>query len=112
MDEQIFLHEHGDFHGIWTNGHEHSNLKVCQQVLNEFQKNSRSLCNLFEQIEDGLQFLTLCFMRTFLTEAELGGHEGIVDDVEDVRVMIFKEEKSFLRKRKNFIYKKLSLLKL
>ncbi len=83
-----------------------------QAGVKRIPKISSSLCNLFEQIEDGLQFLTLCFMRTFLTEAELGGHKGIVDDVEDVRVMIFEEEKSFLRKRQNFIDKKLSLLKL
>jgi hypothetical protein len=87
-------------------------LKGLSTGVKRIPKISSSLCNLFEQVEDGLQFLTLCFMRTFLSEAELGGHEGIVDDVEDVRVMIFEEEKSFLRKRKNFIDKKLSLLKL
>ena len=37
-------------------------------------------------------------MRTLLSEAELGGHEGVVDDVEDVRVVVFEEEESFLCK--------------
>jgi hypothetical protein len=52
--------------------------------------------HLLQEIEDGLQFLSLRLVGALLSEAELCGHEGVVHDVKDVAVVVLEEQRSLL----------------
>ena len=52
---------------------------------------------LFKEIEDGLEFLALCLVRALLPEVDLRADEGVVHDVEDVRVIGLEEGNDLVR---------------
>lgn len=49
------------------------------------------LSYLFEQIQNCFQFLPLSLVSAFLSQVDLSRDEGIVDNVEDVRIVRLKE---------------------
>ncbi len=51
---------------------------------------------LFQEVQDSLQLFSLGLMRTFLPQTELSRHEGVIDDVEDVAVVVLEEQKGLL----------------
>lgn len=51
---------------------------------------------LFQKIENSFEFFSLTFVWPFLSEAQLGSHEGIVNDVKYVTVVILEEEEGLL----------------
>ena len=53
---------------------------------------------LFEQVQHGLQLLPLSLVRPLLPEVDLGGDEGVVHDVEDVRVVRLEERNDLAEK--------------
>ena len=64
-------------------------------------KNSESqprfFAYLFKKIKNSFKFFSLSFVRSFLPEADLSSNKGIIDNVEDVAVVVLKEEKGFLK---------------
>jgi hypothetical protein len=51
---------------------------------------------LFQEVQDSLQLFSLGLMRTFLPQTELSRHEGVIDDVKDVAVVVLEEQKGLL----------------
>ena len=61
----------------------------------------RFIVYLFKKIQNSFQFFPLSFMRSFLSEADFSSNKGIIDNVENVAVVILKEEKGFLEQKIN-----------
>lgn len=74
---------------------------VCTLLLGRHNSNNNNLrvCHLLEEVQDGLQLLPLRLVGPLLPQVDLGRDEGVVHDVEDVRVVRL-EEGDHLRRRK------------